>query len=124
MMNIIRAIGFITLSLAVGGCWGGVYENPAAEYVHRSDTVTLSAGNAKEVNAATHVIDPWPRQVGDRRIPADGGRMVNAIERYRSRQATRPAAQTGQPTGLSDIGVAPPSGATSGSGSSSTTRTE
>src|SRR5260221_14611889 len=58
-------------------------QDPAAQYLQRSDKITLSAGNAKEVNAATHVIDPWPPYVGNRRIPGNGERMVGAVERYR-----------------------------------------
>ena len=50
--------------------------------------------NAKNVNAATHVIDPWPRYVGNRRIPGNGERMSGAVERYRDvtklRQAPPP----------------------------------
>jgi hypothetical protein len=52
-------------------------------YLQRSDKITLSAGNAKEVNTATHFIDPWPRNVGNRRIPGNGERMAGAAERYR-----------------------------------------
>ena len=63
-----------------------MYENPGAEYIHRSDTITLSAGNAKDVNAVTHVIDPWPRHVANRRIPVNGERMAHAMERYKSGQ--------------------------------------
>lgn len=58
-------------------------QDPFAQYIQRSDTITLGAGNAKNVNAATHVIDPWPRYVGNRRIPANGERMTGAVERYR-----------------------------------------
>ena len=58
-------------------------QDPAAQYLQRTDKITLSAGNAKEVNTATHVIDPWPPYVGNRRIPGNGERMVGAIERYR-----------------------------------------
>ena len=36
------------------------------------------------MNAATHIIDPWPRYVGNRRIPANGERMAGAVERYRT----------------------------------------
>jgi len=82
--------------MALGGCWSGIYENPAAQYVNRSDTITLSAGNAKDVNAATHVIDPWPPGVGNRRIPASGGRMVGAVERYQHPQTQRSAQPPGQ----------------------------
>jgi hypothetical protein len=84
MSKIGRAIAVVVLPAACGGCWAGVYENPAAEYLHRSDTITLSAGNAKEVNAAIQIIDPWPRQAANRRIPGDGERMAHAIELYKS----------------------------------------
>src|SRR5882757_8893396 len=57
-------------------------QEPFAQYLQRSNKITLSAGNAKEVNAATHVIDPWPRYVGNRRIPGDGERMAGAARRY------------------------------------------
>jgi hypothetical protein len=53
-------------------------------YFQRTDKITLSAGNAKEVNAATQVIDPWPRYVGQRRIRFNGERIVSAAERYRN----------------------------------------
>jgi hypothetical protein len=97
-MNIARLLGPLLLAAALGGCWSGIYENPAAQYVARSDTITLSAGNAKDVNAATHVIDPWPRNVKDRRISANGERMVGAVQRYQRPQAGRtPGQGQGQP---------------------------
>jgi hypothetical protein len=52
-------------------------------YVQRVEGVTTSAGNAKSVNSAVHIIDPWPPYAGNRRIPANGARMVGAIERYK-----------------------------------------
>jgi hypothetical protein len=55
---------------------------PGDEYLQRSDSVTLGAGDAKEANAVTHIIDPWHRYVGDTRIPGNGERMSGAIERY------------------------------------------
>jgi hypothetical protein len=104
----------VMLSIAaVGVC--PVFNNAAAQYLQRSDTITLGAGNAKDVNAATHVIDPWPRYVGDRRIPADAERMSTAISRYR-RPSTRPqgagAAGPGGGTGGDGLGGpgAPPGG--------------
>jgi hypothetical protein len=86
MMKIARTVAAVALAAACGGCWAGVYDNPAAEYLHRSDTITLSAGNAKNVNAVTHIIDPWPRQVANRRIPGHGERIAHAMERYKSGQ--------------------------------------
>lgn len=53
-------------------------------YARRSDLVTMDAGNAKEVNARTHMLTPWPGYVGDRRIPMEGSRGVRAVECYRS----------------------------------------
>lgn len=58
-------------------------QDPFAMYIERSDTISQSAGDAKEVNSAIHVIDPWPPYVGNRYIPIDGQRMSDAVERYR-----------------------------------------
>jgi hypothetical protein len=114
-MRIARTLFFLAPAMALGGCWSGIYENPAAQYVNRSDTVTLSAGNAKNVNAATHVIDPWPRYVGNPRIRANGERMVGAVQRYQRPQAARSPGQGqglgGQVTNPTEsIGATPPGG--------------
>ncbi|WMT78222.1 hypothetical protein [Bradyrhizobium sp. Ash2021] len=53
-------------------------------YFQRSDTVTLSAGDAKQANAVTHTINPWPSYVGDRRIVVGAAKTGGAIARYRS----------------------------------------
>ena len=82
-MRIVRMLGCLPLAAALGGCWTGIYENPFAQYVNRSDTVTLSAGDAKNVNAATHVVDPWPRYVGNKNLAFSGERMQSAVECYR-----------------------------------------
>ena len=88
---------FLTLAAfapVLGGCYG-LYGNDELErYVQRKDSVTLGAGDAKEVNAATHMDHPWPRGVGDRRIVMEGARAVPVIERYRAsaRQGAAPAA--------------------------------
>jgi hypothetical protein len=78
----IMAASMLTAFLASPGAlaWD---QDPFAQYIQRSDTITLGAGNAKDVNAVTHMIDPWPRYVGNRRIPANGERMTGAIGRYR-----------------------------------------
>ncbi len=78
---------------------GAALADPFARYIQRSDTISLSGGDAKEVNATTHIIDPWPRHVGNRRIPGNGERMSGAVERYRDvsklPQAPRPIVQGG-----------------------------
>ena len=109
MKNIplIAAIMLVTTSAS----WAGEREGFFDQYFVRSDSITLNAGNAKEVNAAIHVIDPWPRHSADRRIPANGARMTGAIQRYRTNtsQSGRPDSQNGQSI----------SGATSATGNSS-----
>jgi hypothetical protein len=121
-MHIARSLGSLILAAALGGCSSGIYENPAAQYVARSDTVTLSAGNAKDVNAATHVIDPWPRNVKDRRISGNGERMVGAVQRYQRPQAGRtpgqgqgrPGATPGEGVGGTAPGGGPGTGVSTG----------
>jgi hypothetical protein len=77
---ILSAAFAATLACSEAWAWD---QDPAAQYFERKDTIVSGAGDARNVNAATHVIDPWPRYVGDRRIPANGERMSGAVERYR-----------------------------------------
>jgi hypothetical protein len=109
MTKIVRTAAAVAIAAACGGCWTGVYDNPAAEYLHRSDTITLSAGNAKDVNAMTHIIDPWPRHVANRRIPGHGERIAHALERYKSGQALGPSNQGGTQVIGIPVGSATPS---------------
>jgi hypothetical protein len=93
---------FLTLAsvlaaLLAGGCSGLWGNDEFDRYAQRTDRITLSAGDAKEVNAAAHMLTPWPPGVGDRRIAADGARMQRAIERYH--REGRP------PDPLPDIGI-------------------
>jgi len=72
-------------ALALGGCTvsSGLYGNDEMDrYLQRIDTVTMSAGDAPQVNKATHIIHPWPPYVMDWRIPAQGTRAVRAVECY------------------------------------------
>jgi len=77
-------------SFASSGAWAWD-QDPFAMYFQRSDKITLGAGDAKAVNAATHVIDPWPRYVGNRQIPGNGDRLSRAVERYRQGSYRQPA---------------------------------
>jgi hypothetical protein len=106
MTKIARTIAGLALAGAAAGCWP--YGNEGAQYFHRSDTITLSAGNAKDVNAAIHVIDPWPRNVHNRRIPANGDRMVGAVQRYQGRQVQRGQTPAGGAAGSPDATASPP----------------
>jgi hypothetical protein len=91
-----RTRHIIAFTILVGGSFTGSGalawdQEPFAMYFQRSDTITLGAGNAKSVNAATHIIDPWPRYVGNRRIPGNGDRLSRAVERYRQGSYRQPA---------------------------------
>src|SRR5215218_3369004 len=66
----------------LGGCYGVYGHDEVDRYFQRSDTITMSAGDAKQVNAVTHTIHPWPRNVGDRRIAYDARRVGTAVTRY------------------------------------------
>lgn len=56
-------------------------DDPFSDYLQRSDTILLGAGNAKDANAAIHTITPWPPYAGNTRIPIDGRRSVESVER-------------------------------------------
>ena len=93
--------------VSLGACNGLAGDDEMDRYFQRSDTITLSAGDAKQVNAATHIINPWPRYVGDRRIAYDARRTGEAVNRYGT--TTRPVDQlpdVGDPGRA--IGQAPP----------------
>jgi hypothetical protein len=84
--------------LPLGGCYGLYGHDEVDRYFQRSETIAMGAGDAKQVNAVTHTIHPWPRDVGDRRIATDARRTGAAITRYGRTQ--RPVDQ------LPDIGQA------------------
>jgi hypothetical protein len=78
----IRLLAIIP-ALSLGGCYGLYGNDEMDRYFQRSDTITMSAGDAKQVNAVTHTINPWPRYVGDTRIAYDGQRVGASVKRYR-----------------------------------------
>jgi hypothetical protein len=102
----------LVLSAALLGACGGLYgDDELARYAQRSDKITLSAGDAKNVNAVTHTIDPWPPGVHDPRIPANGERMVQGIERYRRGPPQPPGGAS-----VGAVGAAAAAGAAAGAG--------
>jgi len=68
------------------GLWG---DDQFEAYVRRTDRMTMTSGDAKEVNMMAHIPTPWPRGVSDRRIVHDSAHMQHALEWYR-RSARRP----------------------------------
>jgi hypothetical protein len=102
-MRMLIPVSALLLLLSAAGCAPTNVVNTAQvynpvdsvqEYTQRADKITLSAGNAQEVNTRIQEVDPWPRYVGDKQIVANGERMAGAVERYRDiskqRQAPRP----------------------------------
>ena len=74
------------------------------QYVQRADKVTLTAGNAQEVNTRIQETDPWPPNVGNTRIAADGKRMADAVYRYGCNSPGPPAAPLGATTSSATSG--------------------
>lgn len=107
-------IAHATLTICPGARAGDLWYEFSEPYLQRTEGVTASAGNAKDVNAVTHMIDPWPRDVKNRRIPASGERMTGSVERYRRGRlqlAPPPITPTYATTTISSA-VSSPSGAT------------
>ena len=78
----LAAVMFFVAAAALAGCT--TYGNDeGVRYLQRKDTVTLSAGDASQVNAVAQTINPWPPGVGNRKIPMEGSKAVRAMECYR-----------------------------------------
>ena len=80
-------------------------------YFQRIDTNSVVSGDAREVNAVTQIIDPWPPYARDKRIPVNAQRMVGAINRYQNPKLLGAKAPT-----LAPIILATPSGGGGGEG--------
>ena len=66
-------------------CLSGLYgDDEFKQYVQRIDQMRMSSGDAKEVNRVTQTDTPWPPNVANPRIPVDGQRMTNAVDKYRA----------------------------------------
>ena len=107
---IMRTTHIVAFVVLVGSSFAGSGalawdQNPFAMYFHRDEKITLWEGDAKAVNSATHVIDPWPRYVGNRRIPVNGDPLSRAVERYRQGSYRQPAMLIAPGYGLSGGGL-------------------
>jgi hypothetical protein len=79
------AIGLIGVVALSNRSNAQAVEDPFSQYLQRSVTISLGAGNAKDTNAAIQTIDPWPPYVGRTWIPGDGRRAVDSVQRmYRT----------------------------------------
>jgi hypothetical protein len=127
MIGIGRATFVLTMGITLAAAGAAKAEDTLhydyfSPYLQRTDKIYPGAGDAKDVNAATHVIDPWPRNVGDRNIPANGERMVGAVTRYRdtSKLPQAPAPLAPVDMGTSGVYSGGSSGSSSGSGGGGT----
>lgn len=78
LIVLIALVGAASAPLAARAQW---VDDPFSDYLQRSDTILLGAGNASDANAAIHTITPWPPYVGNTRIHIDGRRSVDNVER-------------------------------------------
>ena len=67
----------------LGGCSSDIY-------LDRRESISLASGDAQATNRVAHMIDPWPRHVGNRDIAFNGERIQSAVERYRRHEVIRP----------------------------------
>lgn len=95
-MKLFQASVCAAAAISLAGCYGTLGNDEGERYLQRKDTVTLSAGDAKEVNARTHMLSQWPNGVGDRRIVHEGSRMARAAECYRSQPLQRTGGTSSQ----------------------------
>ena len=79
----------VLIALPLAGCYGLHGHDEMDRYFQRSDTITMSAGNAKQVNAVAHTITPWPSYVNDRRLAYESRRVGAAVTRYGAQQRPR-----------------------------------
>jgi len=94
-----------------------VFDDPFKDYLQRSDTILLGAGNAKDTNAAIHTITPWPPYAYRTQIPGDGRRSVGSVERMYS--TPNPFERQGTPAhaGAAGLGGEPAAGSSLGNAS-------
>jgi hypothetical protein len=77
-----KAGAAVVLLAALAGC--------SDIYYDRRETLALGADDHKATDEIVQMIDPWPPQVGNRKIAFDGTKMQSAVERYRTNKAYPP----------------------------------
>jgi hypothetical protein len=59
-------------------------------YFDRRETIALGADDHIATDQVGQMIDPWPRNVGNRNIAFNGEKMQSAVERYRTNKVIPP----------------------------------
>ena len=94
------AVGLVGLVIAPHlGHAQALVDDPFSDYLQRSQSIFLGAGNANATNEAIQSITPWPRYVFKRHVRIHGRQAVDAIERMY--HAPQPFDQQGAGTGAS-----------------------
>ena len=117
-MRTATAILSLTASLAITGCSSTIgFDDPTADYLQRTPLVATSGGDAQAANIAMQTATPWPRYSNDTNIPANGARIVKAINRYETGSAGAGASDSATPGGANpggNAGSGAPTGASTG----------
>ena len=104
----VKSVGFSALAFAAAAsaalAGDQTFDDFFGSYFHRTDTIAVGAGDAKDVNAVSEMLDPWPRNVRDRAIPANGARMSGSIQRYEDVRKLKEAAPTLSPEAINPTG--------------------
>jgi hypothetical protein len=100
--------------LTVAGCSSTVgFDDPFADYLQRTALVSTAGGDSQAANIAMQTATPWPRYSNDTNVPANGARIVKAINRYETGSAGAGASDSATPSAASPGGNSG-AGATSG----------
>jgi hypothetical protein len=84
------------VAAALAGCSPGVpFDDPTADYMQRSLTVSPTSGNVQAGNLAIQTRTPWPREAQYTSIPVNGSKMVKAVQNYESGAGGGPPASVG-----------------------------
>ena len=81
-----RVVGAVVLLVITGSPLAGCSDI----YFDRRETVALGADDHINVDRVAQMVDPWPRDVGNRQIAFDGQKMQGGVERYRTGRTLPP----------------------------------
>ncbi len=118
VLRIALAVACLAALLTVAGCSSTIgFDDPSADYLQRTALVSTSGGDAQAANIAMQTATPWPRYSNDTNIPANGARIVKAINRYESGSAGAGASDSSTTSAAGpggNAGAGAPNGASTG----------
>lgn len=74
-------LGSMVVVMAPNAASAQWIDDPFNDYLQRSVTISMGAGNANDTNAAIHTINPWPPYVGNTHIHTTARQGVDSVER-------------------------------------------